>query len=124
MTGRLALYEKRNRVTFDASMDVSGRQEVPNHSVRVRRAGMKDHTKGQGDHFTDFDEYYEDDEVSNLENEPNFEKIRHPTRPRLPVSSKRHAQRTSKKTVGSKRVKKSISQKTGGMHRRRQRTIR
>ena len=121
MTVRLALFENRNKVTFDASMDVFDRQEVPNQLIRERRAGMKDHTKGQGDDFTDFD--YED-EVSKLENEPVFEKIRHPPRPRLPVSSKRHAQRTSKKTVGSKRVKKTISQKTGGMHRRRQRTIR
>ncbi len=90
---------------------------------------MKDRTKGQVDHFTDFEDdsvVYDDygDEVTDLENEPVFEKIRHPARPRLPVSSKRHAQRTAKKTIGSKRVKKSISQKTGGMHRRRQRTIR
>ncbi len=123
MTGRLTLFENRNRVTFDACMDVSDRQEVPNQLVRERRAGMKDRTKGHGDQFTDFDEDYEH-EVSNLENEPIFEKIRHPARPRLPVSSKRNAQRTSKKTIGSKRVKKNISQKTGGMHRRRQRTIR
>jgi hypothetical protein len=121
MSGRLALCENKNRVTFDASMEVFGRQEVPNQLVRERRAGMKDRTKGHGDDFTDFDEELE---VSNFENEPIFEKFRHPTRPRLPVSSKRHAQRTSKKTIGSKRVKKTISQKTGGMHRRRQRTIR
>jgi hypothetical protein len=123
MTSRLALYENRNRGSFDANTDVSGRQEVPNQLVWERRAGMKDRTKGQVDHFTDFEDDYED-EVNNLENEPVFEKIRHPARPRLPVSSKRHAQRTAKKTLGSKRVKKSISQKTGGMHRRRQRTIR
>ena len=83
---------------------------------------MKDRTKGHGDDFTDFDD--REDEVNNLESEPIFEKTRHPVRPRLPVSSKRQAQRTSKKTIGSKRVKKTISQKTGGMHQRRQRTIR
>ena len=110
MTGRLALYENVNRVTFDAIMEVTDRQEVPDQSVRERRAGMKDRTKGHGDDFTDFDDH--DDEVSNLDSEPVFEKIRHPTRPRLPVSSKRQAQRTSKKTIGSKRVKKTISQKS------------
>ena len=56
--------------------------------------------------------------------EPTFEKIGRSTRPRLPVSARRKAERNSKKTVGSKRVKKMISQQSGGMHRRRQKTIR
>ena len=82
---------------------------------------MKDR-QGHGDR--PWTEEIADDCTQGSVDEPTFEKIGRATRPRLPVSSGRKAERNSKKTIGSKRVKKMISQKSGGMHRRRQKTIR
>ena len=53
----------------------------------------------------------------------NFEKISRRDRATLPVSSQRRVARSSKETPGSKRVRRQISLKTGGMHRRRHRKI-
>lgn len=52
-----------------------------------------------------------------------FEKITRRDRSALPVSSDRKSSRSSKETPGSKRVRKQISQKAGGIHRRRNRRI-
>ena len=52
-----------------------------------------------------------------------FEKISRRERGALPVSSDRRNSRSSKETPGSKRVRKQISQKAGGIHRRRNRKI-
>jgi len=42
----------------------------------------------------------------------------------MPVASGRSADRSSKKTAGSRKAKKLVSQKSGGIHRRRQKRIR
>ena len=59
-----------------------------------------------------------------LDEEPQFEQITRRERAVLPVSAGRKADRMSKKTFGSERAKKEVSRKVGGMHRRRQKTIR
>jgi hypothetical protein len=58
-----------------------------------------------------------------VDDSPQFEKFQRGARAPLPVSSARNADRMAKKTFGSRRVKKQISQKVGGMHRRRQKTL-
>ena len=67
---------------------------------------------------------FDDEDFEFESNDHSFKKIDRTDRPRMPVSSGNQAQKNSKKTVGSKKVKKHISQKSGGMHRRRQRTVR
>ena len=51
-----------------------------------------------------------------------FEKIRRGEKGNFPTSNERKARRSSKETFGSKKVRKSISNK-GGMHRRRQKKV-
>lgn len=63
------------------------------------------------------------DDHDDVDDSPQFEKFQRGVRAPLPVSSTRNADRMAKKTFGSRRVKKQISQKVGGMHRRRQKTL-
>jgi hypothetical protein len=51
--------------------------------------------------------------------EVQFEKIARRQRHSLPVSSSKAGGRSAKETLGSRRVRRSISQKAGGIHRRR-----
>lgn len=51
-----------------------------------------------------------------------FQKIRRQPRPMLPTSAHRKARRSAKETIGSRRVRKAVSNQ-GGMHRRRQKKM-
>lgn len=52
-----------------------------------------------------------------------FEKIARREHVALPVSSRRGGARAAKETDGSRRVRREISQRLGGIHRRRNRKI-
>ena len=58
------------------------------------------------------------------EGDEQFERIARRQRAAMPVSSGRLADRSSKKTPGSRRAKKEVSQQSGGIHRRRQKRVR
>ncbi len=64
----------------------------------------------------DWDSFREDEVVQ-------FEKIGRREHVPLPVSSRRGGARASKETEGSRRVRREISQRIGGIHRRRNRKI-
>jgi hypothetical protein len=64
-----------------------------------------------------------DDDDWHGDSSGRFEKFTTQERGALPVSSDRRNSRSVKETAGSKRVRRQISQKAGGMHRRRNRKI-
>ena len=57
-----------------------------------------------------------------VDDDSTFEKIKKSQKPLLPTGSDRRARRSSKETIASRKVRKTVSSK-GGMHRRRQRKI-
>ena len=64
---------------------------------------------------------YEIDDFDEVD-DTRFEKIPKATKPLLPSGNRSKARRSSKETLASKKVRKSVSSK-GGMHRRRQRKV-
>lgn len=71
------------------------------------------------DRRTEDDDWESDDWPGRV----GLEKMARQDRAALPVSAHRRIARSSKETLGSKRVRKQISTKSGGIHRRRNRKI-
>ena len=76
-------------------------------------------------HQEDVNRWPTDDlETDDLEYERvSAERISRHQKTTMPVASGRSADRSSKKTAGSRKAKKMVSQKSGGIHRRRQKRI-
>ena len=55
--------------------------------------------------------------------DPGFEKIARGEKAALPVSSSKVGGRSAKETPGSRKVRRMVSQKSGGIHRRRNKKI-
>jgi len=71
-------------------------------------------------HQQDVDTWPRDESPEDFQ---TVERINRRQKANMPVASGRSADRSSKKTTGSRKAKKIVSQKSGGMHRRRQKRI-
>ena len=67
--------------------------------------------------------HQEDDWRDEPDDEQAFEKMKRRQKAPLPVSSSKVGGRSAKETAGSRRVRRMVSQKSGGIHRRRNKKI-